>query len=535
MSEIPSFQGEIRKFGETVSIRGLPKIIKSRSWFLKIFWLLSVLASLSILLWQFSAVFMKYLSYPTNTVYSEGQKQAVMPDTSICNAYPFAGLDGNIFSFNDYSDYIAQIKAGLSLEALHKFKPNWNISQEQYDTLWSYLQSLDGYILNSLPGLNELDVIKSYFIVECTFLDWLGQEIKNIVCMNYTRYSWDSKYYLCATFTIPESISPQIMGMKTIVYLNNFPKMFLNIDGESEKTAGVRVAIHNPGTQPNFYKGFSIAPGTETFVKVTPTNRTRLPLPYAKVDCTKDKYLPYSESMVYSSKDDCIDVRMQNYFIEECNCVYGGFVKTEKQLRAVNYSICGQLGFLYATEINLENVLGALKAFLCMSSAYQHASDFVSISSNQLCLIPCSEMFYDISSSSTQWPHITQHLSFYSKYIRNKESIYESNFSPVYEPIYQDSMKNTSDISKIFDGLRDTNLIEDNFLRLYVVLDRASPLLLTDYATMTWEVLLSSIGGCLSLWLGVTVMTFVEVFELVFNLGSMFVERKKSKSLKINP
>ena len=310
--------------------------------------------------------------------------------------------------------------------------------------------------------------------------------------------------------------------------------MFLNIDGESEKTAGVRVAVHNPGTQPNFYKGFSIAPGTETFVKVTPTNRTRLPLPYAKVDCTKDKYLPYSESMVYSSKDDCIAVRLQNFFIKECNCVYGGDVKTEKQLSAVNHSICGHLGFLYATEINVEELAGGLAGILCMLSAYQQ-SDFVSISYDQLCLIPCSEMFYDVSSFSTQWPHITQHLSFYSKYIRNKESIYERNFSPVYEPIYQDSISNTSDISKIFDRLRDTNLIEDNFLRLYVVLDRASPLLLTDYATMTWEVLLSSIGGCLSLWLGVTVMTFVEVFELVFNLGSMFVKRKKSTSLQINP
>ena len=406
------------------------------------------------------------------------------------------------------------------------------MSQDQYDTLWSYLQSLDGYILNSLPGPNELDDIGSSFIVECTFLDWLGNEIKDIECMNYTRYIWDSKYYLCATFTIPESISPHIMGMKTILYLNNFPKMFLDIDGVSEKTAGVRVAIHNPGTHPNFYNGFSIAPGTETFVKVTPTNQTRLHLPYfANVDCTKETYLPYSESMVYSSKDDCIDVRMQNYFIEECNCVYGGFVRTEKQLHAVNYSICGQLG-LYG--INEEMFFGAMKAFLCLLSAYQHASDFVSISSDQLCLIPCSEMFYDVSSFSTQWPHITQHLSFFSKYIRNKESIYERNFSPVYEPIYQDSLSNTSDISKIFDRLRDTNLIEDNFLRLYVVLDRDSPLLLTDHATMTWEVLLASIGGCLSLWLGVTVMTFVEVFELIFTLGSMFVERMKSQCLQIN-
>ena len=64
--------------------------------------------------------------------------------------------------------------------------------------------------------------------------------------------------------------------------------------------------------------------------------------------------------------------------------------------------------------------------------------------------------------------------------------------------------------------LSDVKLIERNFLKINVIMDNYNPYVLTDKPAMTWETLLSAIGGCLSLWLGVTIMTFVEVAEFVF-------------------
>jgi len=45
------------------------------------------------------------------------------------------------------------------------------------------------------------------------------------------------------------------------------------------------------------------------------------------------------------------------------------------------------------------------------------------------------------------------------------------------------------------------------------VLKRNFPLVVEDKPAMTTEILLSNVGGVLSLWLGLTAMFFVEIIE----------------------
>ena len=48
-----------------------------------------------------------------------------------------------------------------------------------------------------------------------------------------------------------------------------------------------------------------------------------------------------------------------------------------------------------------------------------------------------------------------------------------------------------------------------------MVLKRKFPLVVQDKEAMTIEILLSNIGGVLSLWLGLTVMFLVEIVDLI--------------------
>jgi len=58
-------------------------------------------------------------------------------------------------------------------------------------------------------------------------------------------------------------------------------------------------------------------------------------------------------------------------------------------------------------------------------------------------------------------------------------------------------------------------LISENFLQLNVLLKRNFPLVVEDKPAMTTEILLSNVGGVLSLWLGLTAMFFVEIVDLI--------------------
>ena len=101
---------EIMRFGETVSVRGISKLIKSKNRTVKLFWLLAILTSTSLLLWQLESIFSTYSKNPYASTYSESNVEnvAVFPDITLCNINPLADdiLMPNLFSKNDYVSYM---------------------------------------------------------------------------------------------------------------------------------------------------------------------------------------------------------------------------------------------------------------------------------------------------------------------------------------------------------------------------------------------------------------------------------------------
>ena len=62
-------------------------------------------------------------------------------------------------------------------------------------------------------------------------------------------------------------------------------------------------------------------------------------------------------------------------------------------------------------------------------------------------------------------------------------------------------------------------------MQVNVVLGKQVSESVTEVATMPNEVLLSNVGGVLSLWLGVTVMTIIEVIEFIYFIVKSYFER----------
>lgn len=69
--------------------------------------------------------------------------------------------------------------------------------------------------------------------------------------------------------------------------------------------------------------------------------------------------------------------------------------------------------------------------------------------------------------------------------------------------------------------LDSEDLMQKNFLRLNIVFGQRGLETMNSTAAMTWEGLASNIGGTLTLYIGFTVMTFVELVELICRLGRL--------------
>ena len=251
MSEDKSIKKEVRKFGETVSVRGVSKVLKSPVLFLKIFWFLSVLTSLSILLWQLSAVFIKYFSYQITSTYSEGTSISVLPDVTVCNIYPMADRISSKMTWHEYMDYIEQQKNLFSLSTINNWSPEWDVNASDYMDIWSTLQTPAGYFSN-FPMLEDSEISNQKLITDCNFMNWDWTTDTDIDCKENIAMFWHPNYYKCYTLHLPEEFQEDVRGMSAILYVNNFPQSVSNyfgLDMRSSRGSGMRVAFHRPGTK----------------------------------------------------------------------------------------------------------------------------------------------------------------------------------------------------------------------------------------------------------------------------------------------
>jgi hypothetical protein len=71
------------------------------------------------------------------------------------------------------------------------------------------------------------------------------------------------------------------------------------------------------------------------------------------------------------------------------------------------------------------------------------------------------------------------------------------------------------------------DLVTRNFLQLNILFDKTVPFLMTDKQAMTLDNLGAQLGGVLSLWLGITIMTAVEIVEFIYILVQQYRYNKK--------
>ena len=110
----------------------------------------------------------------------------------------------------------------------------------------------------------------------------------------------------------------------------------------------------------------------------------------------------------------------------------------------------------------------------------------------------------------------------YKSYIKSNPNMYGNRFD-AYEEVLNSSGNQSE--TQIMDRLRNINLIRDNFLQLKFVLNSRIPFVLVDQPLMNASLMISSIGDSLSLWLGITVITFAEVIEFIYTLLGLLLQK----------
>ena len=109
--------------------------------------------------------------------------------------------------------------------------------------------------------------------------------------------------------------------MSFIVYIDDFDASIVDkVEANPRRSAstGVRLAVHERGTTPDFSNGLSAGPGTDTSISVSTVHRRRLGEPFD--ECRNEKFKRGSDA-VYT-RTECIEECLQDKVIVSQCCTF---------------------------------------------------------------------------------------------------------------------------------------------------------------------------------------------------------------------
>jgi hypothetical protein len=456
----------------TTTAHALPNIFRTGNIILKIIWLFAFLACGSYCVASVVKTFTEYLTFPTYTSTEIIKEVSTkFPAVTICN-----------------------LKTINTTRSSSYFKAFYEFNYENYMMPFEYIISQQ-YIIRSIVNNDK------YFTYESR--KKIGFELKDMLISCYFNYQpcdvndftyiYDPLLGNCYTFnkgvhdngstnSIKKvSVAGTLYGLILELYLGD-PK----VDTINELNDGVVISIHNQSTKP-FTQGDKIkaAAGAETDLIVSRNFISKLEFPYGT--CLKDTTISSKFSSFYFdyivriigetySHQYCYDLCFQKAIMNKCNCT-NTFMPT----------------FNGSNDICFEDKIYCMQNIVNGFGETPDASDC-----HLYCPFECDSIDYIISSYKSLYPN-----EFYSSILYDKLKFNGINVS-------RDNIDKAFSKVNIFYKNMEYNLI-------------------TQKIQTSFEDLWSNIGGTLGLYVGISILSVVEVVELGFNLILAIIDFMKSK------
>ncbi|KAG8196279.1 hypothetical protein JTE90_023834 [Oedothorax gibbosus] len=261
---------------------------------------------------------------------------------------------------------------------------------------------------------------------------------------------------------------------------------------------GVRIMIHPQAAYPTVDRGgIVLHPGTKSYMSIRIREINRLPYPYG--DCTESfDSSPLKELL--KSKDENI-LKYHNYYtyefcqlicremflLENCSCV-------EEQVNSTTSRFCNPCN---KTDEN------------CRDNFKKNFDDNDNNECNSLCKPACQDVRYDLTLSTSEWPNLE-----FQEFVLQR-----------WPELIPDFVENNQTV-KVNDTIQlNETFINKNFLRAHIFIQEMNYLRYNDKEAYTLPELFADLGGCLGLYIGVSLISIIELHELFLHIFLLFITK----------
>jgi hypothetical protein len=466
-----------KEWSKSTTIHGYPNIFRTENKLTKTMWILLLFFSTFLCSYMITKAVMDYLSYDVVTqirVLSETPVE--FPTVTICNSNPFT------------------TEASYDLIKRVYFNKTNQLHPTAHNLTIEYLKLF--YLVAKNPSFGDenrrlLTANISDMIIFCDF---------SYEKCSYTDFSrvYMTDYGNCYRFNSGFNLSDHKVPIRNVkrggFYSSLDLHLFLHEDNRfpvNENYTGFRLNIENSSYIPSIFSNIiQIKPGTHTEIRLKKVIKSKLPAPYS--DC-QDNYpneLLFSEkfSTIPYKEEYCVFMCLQKKTTERCNCYdvwYPFYDERFEPCLNESQSSCSDNLFYEMYEQN-----------------------HIAFCSN-ICKMECTSISYDISSSYADFPS--------RKYY---ESIKENELVK----------KNFAD-----EGIQNFTFedLKSKIVSLRIYFSELSYTLISENEKMNIVDLLSNIGGTMGLFLGISLLSFVEMVELVIESCFIYFKYKRNNKTKI--
>ena len=506
----------IQVFCRNTTAHGWGRVVGAGTHVVKVLWLVLTLMALTCTIIHMSLLIAQYLDFSSEMKWYLEMTEIPYPSVTVCNILPMSFSSAADLLQNDST----QIHDWHNLtHHLDQFKPmadRINRTKE-FEIIMNRLTQPVGYFENiglesRLVGHNPVN-----FILGCTF----GIGKCNI--WNFT-YFQSPTYYNCYTFNggdkggenlVSVTTGPQ-SGLSLILYLEtdngeSFYNGTYHTLSNVGNAAGVRVMVHSQNTRPSpMDQGIDIPPGYSANVGLDIRYHTRLGKPYGQ--CMHD--MIFKEHAYDYSTHTCITSCQQRYIMSECQCVSSLVPLPQENTHGLHY--CGKWNIT-----NDEDLKDFFEKIHCEGERLMDFSTNSSVRDLCDCQPPCEEYIYDTDLSYSYWPLDFSQPNFYKKYVLDHP--------------HSENLKAYTNLQKYdMREIMSLQLIRKNFVRLNIYMKALVLEVYSQSPAYKISNLFSDFGGVFGLWIGMSVITWVEVVELFTQIiytmcRSAYRKRKSSQ------
>ena len=486
----------LRDFSLRTTAHGWGRVGAAPSKTVKVLWFSVTLVALVLSGIHISLLTAHYLSFTSEVKWQVSVDEIVFPSVSLCNIQPMSIIAAEQLMTNTSSQFYKWYNITRYLKQLSW--PHFDDEQRRsMQAMLGRLQQPIGYYENIgdeslLVGHQSHD-----FILGCTF--------SQTACAhsNFTLFQ-NAQYFNCYTFhggsrtdvNAISTMSGPHQGLSLVLYLENDNGNNV-FDGTYHTTsnignaAGVRVIVHKPQTRPSpMDQGLDVPPGFTANLGLTRTNFVRLNNPHG--DCVEPNTRT-SYDFQYSAHD-CILTCQQEYVLERCGCI-SSLLPHHTPNQTNNF--CAQW-LDTEPEMNLTSFMAQTRCERDALRSYDESGLYGACA----CYPPCTENAYTSELSLSAWPLAFAQSSFFDAYVRSHPHAAE--------------LKAHQSLARFNDStLIERGLIHKNFARVNVYLQSMTVEEYVQLPGYERANLLSDIGGTLGLWIGMSIITWCEVTELL--------------------